>query len=202
MKNVNSLFCLLIGLILMSSCSLFIDYDHDCPPRETKTFKMLDNDKSRIPYNTGFDTLSFMHFPSSEVHSFYGLGMLNGFSQVHYSRDIECPPDIANCEYQTYKYESPTISDAIFIAYYKDGPYGGTNANFRFKAKTFEKGMGYFGVTVSYTTLVIQGKTFNNVYRISGTENYDDTTSYLLYTNLDGIIKIKFSNQDYWEMVK
>ncbi|MFA6261117.1 MAG: hypothetical protein WC760_06610 [Bacteroidia bacterium] len=202
MKKVINLFCVLTGLILLSSCTLFLDNKHDCQPRETTTEKFSDNDRTKIPYKTGTDTLTFMHYPSNIAHDFYGLGMLNGFSPVSYSRDIECPNDIANCEYQTYKYESQTISDAIYIAYYVPNRDKATHANFKFKTKIFDCVMGEFGATVNYNALEIQGKIFNNVYRLAGSEDVYDTTSYLLYSNSDGIIKIKFSNQDYWEIVK
>lgn len=194
---------ILIGITLnVSSCSMFDTDKHECPPLETTTRKFLESDRARIPYKTGTDTLTFVQLPSNIEYHFYGLGILNGFSQVQYSRDIECPNDIANCEYQTYKYESLTINDPIYIAFYIPGRYDGTHANFRFKTKVFESGMGRLGSTVDYNSLEIQGTTHNNIYRISGSDNVYDTTSYLLYTNIDGIIKIKFSNQDYWELKK
>jgi len=199
-QSVALLFSIICYTGIFSACSL-IDSKKDCPDITTTTDSLSAKDKNSIPY-TGYDSIKFILLPSGTYHTFYGLGRVNQLNKSFSNKDPDCPSDIEYCEYESFAFKSLTAPNVpIHLILYIDCPVGGTETKLTFRGLEFDFGPYRVYGPGGVDSVIIQGKVYNNVFRVRRTGFETDTTSYLLYNIKDGIIKLKISESEFWEKV-
>ncbi|MFA6261844.1 MAG: hypothetical protein WC760_10270 [Bacteroidia bacterium] len=186
------------------SCGSEVDpfRKNDCPASKTTTYSLSENEKGIVTYS-GYDTLKFIQWPSNAIYTFNGKGKVIGYKDVQVTSMITyCPDNIAKCEYRNFVFESQILNNELFVSIYEEGLLDASQAKFVFQEFSAECSIGSLFAQPTYSTITVRGIPYKDVHRITPNGSITDTSTYLLYTVKEGVIKIKISQNEYWEKIQ
>lgn len=192
--------------LFFTGCNLLGSSKQDCPARKTYTDYLPDYSKAVVPY-IGYENFSLVSSSTKDTLTYVGIGVLHGFSSgttSNRSGTGDCPDDLVNLEYQTYKFICNKSPDPIYLALYLPGHYYDGYLKISYKNENFSQSTNVIAPKrFTYSSKIIQGYEYDSVYFISGdVNNALDTTSYMLYNYKNGLIKIRMPSGETLELIK
>lgn len=203
--NLQGLTCVVIGLSLTINSCVKINLDSNgtkpCGPLITNYQKLSDSSKMFIPYS-GLVPIHFMVTMGKTTLpvEFKPKANIGYFSTLSPYLRSECA-DILMKEYFGYTYSSPQLPNDTFNIRGIAGCYQCVDSYieiyFGTTSFSFNPTLLRPDVYIEYPQKVVQGKSYEKVFEISGDTSYTSC----LFTAKEGVIRARLENGAVWERI-